>query len=307
MKHFSYTGSGPYCYSNSFSMMFGDKSPPIDIIEFATSSAFGMHLLGGTLPFFDPYGWTPEASFDDALAALGWTSDLIRGDDPHHALALLEAALADGPVWVGPVEMGLLKHQPGQTGPIGADHYLVVIGIEGASVLMHDPEGFPYVRLPLETFLQAWRTETLAYGTSFTMRHGFRRVAAKANAEIIRAALPAARAWLSCKGANDVPPGTVGNGEAAEALADMIENDLTEGLRDHLVHFAVRVGARRAADAAACLMQIGETRAAAILDRQSRLIGSLQYLLVTRDDATAAGALRALAPTYDDLLGALPA
>ncbi len=66
-----YIGSGPYCYANSFSMMFGDASPSTSIIEFATSSAFGMQLIGGTTPFFDPYGWTPEAGFTDALAAMG--------------------------------------------------------------------------------------------------------------------------------------------------------------------------------------------------------------------------------------------
>lgn len=306
MKHFSYTGSGPYCYSNAFAMMFGEMSPPPNVIEFATSSAFGMHLLGGTLPFFDPYGWTPEASFDDALAALGWTSDLVRGDDPQSALDTLKAALADGPVWIGPVEMGHLGHQPGRVGPIGADHYVVVIEMDETSVLMHDPEGFPYARLPLDLFLKAWRTETLDYGTPFTLRCGFRRITARSSADVIRAALPAARKWLSCTGTSEVPPGTIGNGTAAEALAAMVEKDMKEDLRNHLIHFAVRVGARRTADAATCLIQIGEARAAAILDRQARLIGSLQYPLVIRDDTTAAAHLRALAPTYDALLEALP-
>lgn len=307
MKNFSYTGSGPYCYSNAFAMMFGEMSPPTSVIEFATSSAFGMHLLRGTLPFFDPFCWTPEASFDDTLAALGWTSDLVHGEDPQSALATLKAALVDGPVWIGPVEMGHLAHQPGRVGPIGADHYVVVIEMDETSVLMHDPEGFPYARLPVDLFLKAWQTDTLDYGTPFTLRCGFRRIAVRSNTEIIRAALPAARKWLAGAGASEVPPGTIGNGEAAEALAAMIEGGIEEGLRDHLVHFAVRVGARRAADAATCLTQIGEAQAAAILDRQARLIGSLQYPLVTRDNATAATQLRALASTYEALLATLPA
>lgn len=307
MKHFPYTGSGPYCYSNAFAMMLGEISPPTNVIEFATSSAFGMHLLRGTLPFFDPFCWTPEASFDDTLAALGWTSDLVHGDDPQSALATLKAALVDGPVWIGPVEMGHLRHQPGRMGPIGADHYVVVIEMDETSVLLHDPEGFPYARLPVDLFLKAWQTETLDYGTPFTLRSGFRRIAVRSNTEIIRAALPAARRWLAGTGVSEVPPGTIGNGEAAEALAAMIERGVEEGLRDHLIHFAVRVGARRAADAATCLTQIGEVQAAAILDRQARLIGSLQYPLVARDDATAAAQLRALAPTYEALLATLPA
>lgn len=287
-------------------MMFGASSPPTNIIEFTTSSAFGMHLLRGDLPFFDPFCWTPEASFDVALAAMGWVSKLVRGADSHSALKHLKAALQEGPVWVGPVEMGHLRHQPERTGPVGADHYVVVLEVDDTSVLIHDPEGFPYVRLPLDLFLASWLTETLEYGTPFTMRYGFHQTASKSNADIIRDALPAARKWLSCQGTSEIPPGTIGNGEAADALADMIGKGITEDLRGHLVHFAVRVGARRAADAAACLVQIGETPAAAILDRQARLIGSLQYPLVAGEDGRAAALLRELAPTYEELLKALP-
>ncbi|MXN48598.1 hypothetical protein GR138_25660 [Shinella kummerowiae] len=306
MAKTSYVGSGPYCYSNSFSMMFGESSPPARIIEFATSSAFGMHLLRGSLPFFDPFCWTPEASFAEALGAMGWVSELVRGEDPRSAIHHLKRALSGGPVWVGPIEMGYLHHQPGRAGPVGADHYVVVLEMDHESVLMHDPEGFPYARLPLELFLQSWRTATLDYGTSFTMRHGFRQISMRSNADIICASLPSARRWLSCQGTMDIPSGTIGNGEAAHALADMIKTGITDDLRNHLIHFAVRVGARRAADAAKCLAQIAEIRAATVVDRQARLIGALQYPLVTREDDKAVAYLRSLAPTYDELLDALP-
>lgn len=86
----------------------------------------------------------------------------------------------------------------------------------------------------------------------------------------------------------------------------MVDNGIEEDIRNHLVHFAIRVGARHAADAATCLAQISQTRAAAIVDRQARLIGSLQYPLVIEEDARAAVLLRNLVPTYDELLEALP-
>lgn len=301
----SYIGSGPYCYANSFSMMFGDRSLPTPVIEFTTSSPFGMQLIGGALPFFDPYGWTPQAGFDDALAALGWTSTAHSGGHEADALARLTAALDDGPVWIGPVEMGHLRHQPGKTGPIGADHYVVVLEIGDGRVLMHDPEGHPYASLPLADVMAAWRAETVDYATPYAMRTGFRQVAEVSAEDAIAAALPAAVRWLSMSDAPDMPPGSLGNGEAAEALAARIENGCDGDLRDHLIQFAVRVGARRAADAAACLAQVGHTRAAEVATRQARLIGGLQHPLVTRDDAAAAAGLRALAPTYDELLAAL--
>ncbi|MBP6877070.1 MAG: hypothetical protein KBC34_03540 [Phenylobacterium sp.] len=264
-----------------------------------------MQLIGGTTPFFDPYGWTPEAGFDGALAALGWTSATSRGGTEAQALARLKAALAEGPAWVGPVEMGHLRHQPGKTGPIGADHYVVVLEVGETAVLMHDPESHPYATLPHADFMAAWRAKTIDYATAYTMRTAFRQVAAVSADDAVRAALPAAVEWLAARGDHDMPPGSLGNGEAAEALAALIEAGCAPDLRDHLTGFAVRVGARRAADAAACLARIGRSRAAEITVRQARLIGGLQHPLVIGDDAQAAAGLRALAPTYDDLLAAL--
>src|SRR4051812_22555669 len=68
-----YIGSGPYCYANSLSMVLGPGAPSPAVVEVLTGSPFGFELLGGRLPFFDPYGWDPDRGLDDAIAALGWT------------------------------------------------------------------------------------------------------------------------------------------------------------------------------------------------------------------------------------------
>ena len=47
--------------------------------------------------FFDAYGWDPEQGFDQALAAIGWTSTVSKGGDADEALARLTAAAAAGP------------------------------------------------------------------------------------------------------------------------------------------------------------------------------------------------------------------
>jgi hypothetical protein len=305
MTHVPYTGSGPYCYANAFATMFGSDAPSTAVIEFATGSPFGMQMIGGTLPFFDPYGWNPEAGFEGALAALGWASTVTKGSNADDALARLRASLTEGPVWIGPLEMGHLRHQPGKTGPIGADHYVVVLDVDDERVLMHDPQGYPYASLPLDHFVAAWRAETIDYGEPFAMRTGFTRLAEVSEPDAIRASIPAAIRWLSMQGGDDMPPGSLGNGEAAEGLATLIETGCGEQLRGHLIHFAVRVGARRAADAATCLARVGYAEAARIAAEQAKLIGSTQYPLVTGDDAAAATALRKLAPTYDKLRPAL--
>jgi hypothetical protein len=285
--------------------MFGADAPSTAVVEVATASPFGMQLIDGTLPFFDPYGWDPEAGFDDALAALGWTSAVACGGEVDEALARLRSALEQGPVWVGPVEMGHLRHQPDMKGPIGADHYVVVLDMNDEGVLMHDPQGYPYAFLPLADFVAAWRAETLTYGKPFTMRTDFVRVRKVSELETIEASMPAAIRWLSMASERDMPAGSLGNGEAALALARLVENGCDEELRGHLVHFAVRVGARRAADAVTCLARIGFHEASRIAGEQARLIGSTQYPLVIRDFKSAAGVFEALAPTYDRLRAAL--
>jgi hypothetical protein len=305
MAHVSYVGSGPYCYANSFAMMFGAAAPSTAVIEVATGGPFGMQLIGGSLPFFDPYGWNPEAGFEAALSALGWTSTVSKGGDAADALARLRAALAEGPVWVGPVEIGHLRHQPGMTGPISSDHYIVVLEVGNDWVLMHDPQGYPFATLPLNDFMTAWRAETIDYGEPYTMRTGFTRLEEVPEVETIRASIPAAIRWLSMEGDHDMPPGSLGNGEATEGLATLIEAGCHDGLRGHLIHFAVRAGARRLADAATCLARAEYTEAAQITAEQARLIGSTQYPLVIGDDKAAAAAVRSLGPTYEQLREAL--
>lgn len=300
-----YVGSGPYCYANAFAMMFGAAAPSTAVIEFSTASPFGMQLIGGRLPFFDPYGWDPERGFDDALAALGWSSDVARGGTAEEALSRLKSALARGPVWVGPVEMGYLTHQPGMKEPIEADHYVVVLEVDEERVLMHDPQGYPFALLPLTDFMAAWAAKTVAYGTPYTMRTRFVRQRNVTEVDIIKAAIPAAKQWLSMEHAPVMPAGSLGNSRAAEALAELVADNCDDALRGHLIHFAVRVGARRTSDAAACLARIGSVDAAVIVAEQARLIGSLQHPLVVGDDRRAAAALMNLAPTYDRLRAVL--
>ncbi|MFY1688245.1 hypothetical protein [Plantactinospora sp. WMMB782] len=305
MRHTPYVGSGPYCYANSFAMLLGERSPSTAVIEVATGGPFGMQLVGGRTVFFDAYGWNPELGFDQALRAIGWTSTVSRGGEPAEALARLAEAARNGPVWVGPLEMGLLRHHPEMTGPIGADHYVVVLDVSEQRVLVHDPHGYPYAEVPVEDFLAAWRAETVDYGEPYTMRTGFRQVAEVTDAEAIRSIVPTAIDRLDMRTELAMPPGSLGNGAAAERVAQLVEDGAGDGLREHLVHFAIRVGARRLADTADCLLLAGYPEAAAVAAAQARLVGSMQYPMVVGDLPAAAGALRELAPTYDRLRAAL--
>ncbi|OAA60788.1 RADC family protein [Cordyceps fumosorosea ARSEF 2679] len=310
MESTPYVGGGPYCYANSFATVLGAKAPSTAVIEFATSSAFGMEVINvpkNPLVFFDPYGWDPLKSFDDALEAMGWRCTQIIGKDAQDALASLKAALQNGPVFVGPVEMGLLKHQPNARGPIGADHYVVILGIDNDTVEMHDPHGYPYATLPLQEFMAAWKTDSLGYGKSYTMRTDFKQFESLTEEDVIRRSIPNALKHLNLKaaGVEEMPPGSAANEAATKWLCDRIEVGLPDGMRAHFVYFAVQVGARRSIDAATCLSRVGYTASAAVMDKIARTIGALQYPLTQKRDEAAFAILQKLGPMYEELRGVL--
>jgi hypothetical protein len=125
------------------------------------------------------------------------------------------------------------------------------------------------------------------------------------DADAVRSIIPAAVERLSMHTDRQMPPGSLGNGGAAERVAEMIEAGAGDELREHLIYFAIRVGARRLSDTADCLLLAGYTDAAQIAATQARLVGSLQHPMVIGNFASAAAALRDLAPTYDQLCAAL--
>ena len=306
MNHTTYTGSGPYCYADSLRMILGDDAPSSAVIEFATGSPFGMEFIGEKLVFFDPYGWSPLDGIEKALEAMGWQSTEIIAKDEDDAATQLRTALKKGPVFVGPVALGHLTHSPTNKGIMDADHYIVALRINGPMVEIHDPAGHPYATLPLADLLKAWKIEQIAYGKPYTMRTDFRLAEKFSEEDIIRRSIPSAAAWISAKGSHDdMPPKSAANASAAMRLARLVETEYTPSLRGHLTYFAVRVGARRAADAATCLARVGLDEAAGVMERQARLIGSLQHPLTVGRTSAAADTLRELAETYGPLEEAL--
>ncbi|KOT93100.1 hypothetical protein ADK70_14615 [Streptomyces rimosus subsp. pseudoverticillatus] len=303
----TYTGSGPYCYSHSLAMVLGpDAAPSPAVIETLTGSPFGMQLVGGTLPWFDPYGWDPETGLDAAVSALGLRCVRSAGGTQDEALARLGAACTEGPVLVGPVEMGLLLYQPGSGTAVGADHYVVVLAVEDGTVLLHDPHGHPYATLPAPAFAAAWRAESVTYTDApYVMRSAFVQERAADPAEALRRSLPDAVRWLAGRDDLPMPPGSLGGTAAAEALADQVAKGLSPEIRGLLSVFAIRLGARRLNDAAACLASLNLGTPAALLAEQSRMVGGLQRPVVSGDDRALEAGLRRLAPTYGALRTAL--
>jgi hypothetical protein len=278
-------------------MLLGAGAPEPSAIEVLTGSPFGFHVHDD-LAWFDPLGWDPNLGLAAALDLLGWTCERSTGGSAAAAVQRLRDAGA--PVLVGPVEFGLLGHHPGAGTAIGSDHFLVVTAVTDGVVQFHDPHGHPFATLPVEDFTAAWESVSFEYAAEpFTMWTRFRRIRPVPVLDAMRAALPVARRWLAPAGESPAA--------AVERFAGLVAAGPTPGQTGHLVHFAVRVGARRLADASTWLARLGLHDAAAVAERQARLVGGLQHPLVRGDRDAAVALLRALGPTYRELDAALAA
>ncbi|MER5221768.1 hypothetical protein [Streptomyces flaveus] len=301
----AFRGATPYCYANSLAMVLDPDAPPPSAIEVLTGSPFGAQIEGG-LPYFDPLGWNPDLGLDQAIGLLGWTCHRTTGGTAAEAVGRLREATGRGPVLVGPVDVGLLLHQPWSNGTAnGGDHWVTVLDVDDRTVLFHDPAGFPFATLPIDAFVEAWQEQLPYCAGPFTMRSDFRRTEQVDVSTALRRSLPAALGWLTGQGSRVGRPLKDGGAAAVERLADDVQAGLADRTLSHLTEFAVRVGTRRLADASLWLAEIGQMRASEIAERQARLLGNAQYGLVVGDTRSAASALRQLAAGYDELGAAL--
>ena len=296
-----YVGSAPLCYTNTLVMTLDDPALQPSLIETLTSSAFGYQLLAGEMPFTDPFGWDPEEGIDQALRLLGYEWQTHHAANSSDAMDLLRAEVErQRPVFVGPLDMGLLAHQPGSDRATGADHYVAVLDVTEDTVWMHDPQGHPWAALPIEVFVEAWRADEIDYVPPFTYRSGVTRTLDVPTEDALRGMLPEAISWAQGRDL-PVPPGTVGGAAALMEMADRCDQGLSDDLRDVLINFSLRLGARRRQDAATWLARIDEIEIATNLQQQARILGGLQYPTVTHQWSKVADGFRLLACTQADL------
>ena len=287
-----YIGSSPYGFSNALVMCLDEPAVDASAVEVLSGSPFGFTFVDGDVPRFEPRGWDPDVGLDAAIDLLGWTCARESGGDDIDAMAGLREAARSGPVLVGPVDRGLLGQHPASGLAIGADHFVVVLGVEAGGVHFHDPHGHPHATLPVLEFLAAWNTDLIPYAVDrFVFRHAFQRFDQRSLSDALLAGVPASLRWLGSGDPRDVV-----------LLAHAVEHDLEPHVRAHMARTAVPLGARRLADAAHWMDSIGMPAAAAILARQAQLVGAVQYDLVSGQDQAAAEKLRRLAPSYLELL-----
>jgi len=300
-----YVGSGEYCYANSLHMsLLGsggtpDNVPSPGFLECLTTMPFGKtYLTSAKLFFFD--GLDPDRGLTRAIETLGWKCRLERGGDEQEALRRLRTASQQGPVLLGPLDMGYLTYNPNYHYLGGSDHFVVVLAVEQDHVLIHDPKGFPYATLPFDDLLQAWRAERIAYiGETYTLRADFRLVEAVSRQEMIARTLPHIRTNVQ---RDPGGPEFYGSVRALRMLAETLRAEVPDHLVDHLRYFALPLAVRRNLDAQAFLTEGNRPEAAGLIEQQARLLGQAQYLGVHRSWSSVATVIEQVATLEERLI-----
>lgn len=287
----TYTGNGAYCYANSTAMALRALGHSVDpgYIECLTAFALGAQFVpspDGPLPFFDAPASSPELGVSIALQTLGYEfahHSVAQETDPEGAQALhqLEAWLAQGPVIVGPVDMGLLLYNPNHPYLAGSDHYVLVYGLTEEEVLLHDPAGFPYVSMTWEAFVKAWQAESIGYRQgAYGMWGCLHRTAMPSAEEIF--AVTDRQVAVQYRWKPESPKAERFGAGAFKALAELAGEELQPYLRNHLLYFALPVSARRCEDFADFYSPYDVERSR-IKREQARCYGRAQSVLMRGD------------------------
>ena len=172
----------------------------------------------------DGYGYDFKADFLEAIMVMGNGASIVKEDDQHplvffdngmpdlsisHSLKILgfdyedfylkdgaevnleeikrklETFLFNGPVVLGPLDMGHLSYNPNHTILYGVDHFVTVYDIDDQYLYLHDPAGFACMKVAFNDILEAWKAETIDYKRgAYSMWGNFKKVKSPSQTEI---------------------------------------------------------------------------------------------------------------------------
>ena len=140
------------------------------------------------LVFFD--NGMPDLSISHSLKILGFDYEdfyLKNGleVDLEEIKGKLETFLSNGPVVLGPLDMGHLTYNPNHTILYGVDHFVTVYALDGQYLYLHDPAGFACMKVTFNDILEAWKAEDIDYKRgSYSMWGNFKKIKSPSQTEI---------------------------------------------------------------------------------------------------------------------------
>ncbi len=288
-----YIGKAEYCYANSVAMLLasaGHTVPP-GTIEVFTGMGVGAAWIEASDALFFSLS-TPDVGITRAFEALGYavqeTAQSTRDRDPIPGLV---AALSDGPVIVGPLSLGLLPYNPYTHGEQGADHYVLAYAADVDFIVLHDPWGFPCIRMSIEDLRRAWEAPDIAYKRgyyrSWTQPKQREHPSAR---DLVDRAIGVFRVVYSDAETVVQQAGVAIGADALHRVAQRYrEGQMSATGREFLIGFSLPLAARRALDHAVFLNPYHPELAKTLMTK-ANLMGLCQTLLGA-NDATFADAL----------------
>ena len=189
-----YFGDVSLCYSYSLAMALDAYGYDFkaDFLEAIMAMGNGASIVKEDeehpLVFFD--NGMPDLSISHSLKILGFDyEDFYLKDgaevDLEEIRRKLETFLSNGPVVLGPLDMGHLTYNPNHTILYGVDHFVTVYDIDDRYLYLHDPAGFACMKVAFNDILEAWKAETIDYKRgSYSMWGNFKKVKSPSQTEI---------------------------------------------------------------------------------------------------------------------------
>ena len=140
------------------------------------------------LVFFD--NGMPDLSISHSLKILGFDyEDFYLKDgaevDLEEIKGKLESFLSNGPVVLGPLDMGHLTYNPNHTILYDVDHFVTVYALDGQYLYLNDPAGFACMKVAFTDIIEAWKADAIDYKRgAYSMWGNFRKVKSPSQTEI---------------------------------------------------------------------------------------------------------------------------
>jgi hypothetical protein len=187
------------------------RTLPLWLVDVATSVPFGVRSVPADKTRRITCWRGTDEALDLGIGALGLEQTRAVGDE---AAAGLRDWLQDGPVLVGPLDMGLLPYVPDASLYRGLDHFVVAISTDADAVHLYDPEYYPRIPVRHACFAAAWRANGVV---ERRMPNTMRRVRGLLRADMAGLAADALRSAAANLAQADVEDG--GGAQAWRRLA----------------------------------------------------------------------------------------
>ena len=298
-----YIGNGAYCYSNSASMLLssiGEKISPsiIEVICGVGLSAFW--LSKNNLLFFNFA--LPDEELSRVFKILGFDCKerIISKKEPA-PIQKLKEDLKKSPAIVGPIDMGYLIYNPNYRFLGGSDHYVLVYDFDDKDVYLHDPEKFPCVSVSFKQLKLAWESKKILYGLeNYQYWTDPKRAKIPSKKEIYNQTIKDFKSiYRSCDKKSTENNWITGKEAILTCVERVQEKKITREEIDHLVYFALPLGAKRALDFA-IFFDFQDNDLATLKRKQAELFGMSQVFAMNKNLPELAKTFREFAEVEDE-------